>query len=123
MVVLAIAGCGSQPNGTPNVTSSTAASSSAPQSQLARLLDRYWDERVSYEDAISPQILADALDVEKRYLNELNTIPRQSLDAEGRLNYDIFKRQRETAIEGFTYPAELMPTTTTLISVSNFSPR
>jgi uncharacterized protein (DUF885 family) len=109
MVILAIAGCGSQPNGVSSVTPSTAASSATPHEQLVRLLDRYWDERIPYEDAISPQTLADALDVEKRYLAEIKAISRQGLDADGRLNYDIFKRQRETAIEGFTYPAELMP--------------
>jgi uncharacterized protein (DUF885 family) len=105
MVILTMPGCGPRPNS----AASAAASAAAPREQLARLLDRYWDERIAYEDAIAPQILADALDVEKRYLAELNSIPRQALDADARLNYDIFKRQRETALEGFTYPAELMP--------------
>ena len=31
------------------------------------------------------------------------------LDADRSLTYDIFKRQRELAIEGFTYPSELLP--------------
>jgi uncharacterized protein (DUF885 family) len=42
-------------------------------------------------------------------LTELDAIPRDALDADERLSYDIFKRQRETAIEGFTYPSELLP--------------
>ncbi len=109
MAVLTIAGCGSQQNGASARALSGSTSAPAPREQLARLFDRYWDERIAYEDAISPQILADALDVEKRSLAELNSIPRETLDADARLNYDIFKRQRETAIEGFTYPAELMP--------------
>jgi uncharacterized protein (DUF885 family) len=109
MVILTIAGCGSKPNGASPSESSAAASSTAPGEQFARLVDRYWDERINYEDAIAPQILADALDVEKRYLADLETIPREALDSDTRLSYDIFKRQRETAIEGFTYPAELMP--------------
>jgi uncharacterized protein (DUF885 family) len=107
MVILTMAGCGAPPNGAPSPTAG--AGSPAPRELLARLFDRYWDERIAYEDAISPQILADSLEVEKRFLAELLTIPREALDAEGRLDYDIFRRQRETAIEGFTYPGELMP--------------
>jgi uncharacterized protein (DUF885 family) len=109
MAVLTIAGCGSQPKGASSAAPSAAASAAGAREQLAHLFDRYWDEHAASEDAIAPQTLADALDVEKRYLAELNTIPREALDVDGRLNYDIFKRQRETAIEGFTYPAELMP--------------
>jgi uncharacterized protein (DUF885 family) len=36
-------------------------------------------------------------------------VPRESLDAASRLTYDIFVRQRELLIEGFTFPSELMP--------------
>ncbi len=72
-------------------------------------MERYWDERIAVDDVISPQSLADSLDVEKRFLTELESIPRATLDADERLSYDIFRRQRETAIEGFTYPAELLP--------------
>jgi uncharacterized protein (DUF885 family) len=109
MAILTIGGCGSQPKGAASAAPSASASAATAREQLAHLFDRYWDEHVASEDAISPQTLADALDVEKRYLAELKTIPREALDVEGRLNYDIFKSQRETAIEGFTYPAELMP--------------
>ena len=83
--------------------------STDPHEQLARLFDRYWDERLSPEDAIAPQILADSLEIEKRYLAELLDIPREALDADERLSYDIFRQQRETVIEGFTYPVELLP--------------
>ena len=109
MVILTIGGCGSQQNGASPRAASAGASAPAPREQLARLFDRYWEERTVSEDVISPQALADALDVEKRYLADLQAIPRESLDADGRLSYDIFKRQREMAIEGFTYPSELMP--------------
>jgi uncharacterized protein (DUF885 family) len=76
---------------------------------MSHLLERYWDERIPFDDVISPQSLADSLDVEKRFLTELEQIARDTLDVDGQLSYDIFKRQRETAIEGFTYPAELLP--------------
>ncbi len=73
------------------------------------MFERYWDERIPVEDVISPQTLADSLDVEKRFLTQLDAIPRDALDADGRLSYDIFRRQRESTIEGFTYPGELLP--------------
>ena len=57
----------------------------------------------------SAQFMADSLAVERRYLAEVLAIPRAQLDAEGGLTYDIFKRQRELDIEGFTYPTELLP--------------
>jgi len=104
IVILCASACGAPPAPAP-----AASPSAAPREQLKPLLERYWDERIPVEDVILPQSLADSLDVEKRFLAEIEAIPRDSLDAEGRLSYDIFKRQRETAIEGFTYPAELLP--------------
>jgi len=107
MVISMVTGCSAPTNSAQ--PPAAGARSAAPREQLARLFDRYWDERIAYEDAISPQTLADSLEVEKRFLAELLTVPREALDAEARLDYDIFRRQRETAIEGFTYPGELMP--------------
>ena len=95
-----------------------------PVAQLTRLVEDYWDESqrlnphtrsavVRFEPAsgydISPQSLADSLDLERRYRERLETVPRAALDAESQLTYDIFKRERDVAIEGFTYPSELMP--------------
>jgi uncharacterized protein (DUF885 family) len=92
--------------------------------QLARLAGQYWDESqrlnphsrstpVRFEPAagydISPQFLADSLDLERRYRDALLAVPRGELDAESQLSYDIFKRERDVAIEAFTYPSELMP--------------
>ncbi len=95
-----------------------------PVTQLSRLVDQYWDESqrlnphsrsavVRFEPAagydITPQFLADSLALERRYQDALAAVPRQVLDAESQLTYDIFKREREVAIEGYTYPSELMP--------------
>jgi len=95
-----------------------------PLAQLTRLVDEYWDESqrlnphsrsavVRFEPAsgydISPQFLADSLDLERRYREALAAVPRDALDAESQLTYDIFKRERDVAIEGYTYPSELMP--------------
>ena len=104
IVILAASACGAPPPPT-----ASAPPGAAPRDQLGRVFERYWDERIPVQEVISPQSLADSLDVEKRFLTELLTIPRDTLDADGRLNYDIFRRQRETAIEGFTYPSELLP--------------
>jgi uncharacterized protein (DUF885 family) len=95
-----------------------------PVAQLTRLIDEYWDESqrlnphsrsavVRFEPAagydISPQFLADSLDLERRYREALLAVPRSALDAESQLTYDTFKRERDVAIEGYTYPSELMP--------------
>jgi len=95
-----------------------------PVAQLSRLVDEYWDESqrlnphsrsavVRFEPAagydISPQFLADSLDLERRYREALLAVPREALDAESQLTYDIFKRERDMAIEAYTYPSELMP--------------
>ena len=80
-----------------------------PHDDLSRIVARYWDEHPSAGLAQSPQLMADSLALERRYLAEVEAIPRASLDADTRLSYDIFKRRCESSIEGFTYPSELTP--------------
>jgi uncharacterized protein (DUF885 family) len=100
---------------------------SAPASdRLTRLVEQYWDEtaRINpqsltrgavarFEPAagydISAQYLADSLALERRYLDALLAIPRAGLISESQLTYDIFRRERELAVESFTYPFELLP--------------
>ncbi len=105
LVLLWVAGCGTPPASAP----SQAGSASAPPESLNRIVDRYWDERVAWDSALAPQSLADSLALERRSLAEILAIPRDPLDAESRLTYDIFRRQREQDIEGLTYPDELLP--------------
>src|SRR5271155_1879431 len=105
LVLLGLAACGAPPKPAPP----EAAAPAVPHERLNRLVDRYWDERTSRGDPLSAQQMADSLAVERRYLAEVLAVPRAGLDADARLTYDIFKRQRELDIEGFTYPAELMP--------------
>src|SRR5271167_1675582 len=100
-----LAGCGGAPAPAP----AKAAKSAAPSEQLGRIVERYWAERLVTDDAISPQLLADSLSIERRYLAEVLGVPRDGLDFNSRLTYDIFRRQRQVAIEGFTFPAELFP--------------
>jgi uncharacterized protein (DUF885 family) len=101
-----LAGCGAPQ--APGSAPAAASASSAPD-QVSRIVERYWDEHLSTDTAIAPQFLADALSIERRYLAEIESVPRDALDAKARLTYDIFKRQREVLIEGFTFPGELLP--------------
>jgi uncharacterized protein (DUF885 family) len=81
----------------------------APRDRLSRIAERYWDEQASPGNPLSPQHMADALAAERRSLADVLAIPRTGLDADSRLTYDILKRRLELDIEGFTYPAELLP--------------
>jgi uncharacterized protein (DUF885 family) len=103
LALLALAGCGAPPP-----PPGGASAKAAPPEQLNRIVERYWDERLP-QDAISPQELADSLSVERRYLAEVLKISREGLNGDAQLTYDIFRRQREQAIEGFTFPSELLP--------------
>jgi len=105
IALFALAGCGAPPAPAPPPP----AAGPPPIDQLSRIVERYWDEHVPTENAISPQILADSLNIERRYLAEVLGVPRDALDAPSRLTYDIFRRRREIAIESFTFPNELLP--------------
>ena len=85
----------------------------APGVRVNSLVDRYWSEnyaRPGEAPDISAQGLADSLASERRYLAEIAAVARASIvDANVRETYDIFLRDRQLAIEGLTYPAELSP--------------
>jgi uncharacterized protein (DUF885 family) len=100
-----LAGCGAAPAPAP----SQAANLAVPHDRLARIVERYWDEHVPPGISISPQFLADSLGLERRYLAEVAAVPSAGLDADSRLTYDTFKRQRELDIAEFTFPSELLP--------------
>src|SRR5271154_2642119 len=104
LALMGLAACGAPPAPTP----SPAVNAAAPRERLSRIVDRYWDEHVS-GNPLSPQFMADSLALQRRFLAELLAVPRATLDADSRLTYDIFRRQRELDIEGLIYPAELMP--------------
>jgi uncharacterized protein (DUF885 family) len=105
LALTALGGCGAP--STPAVT--PPAKTSAAPDRLARIVERYWDERLPPQNGISPQYLADSLSIERRYLAEILNVSRDGLDANSRVTYDIFVRQRQLAIEGFTFPSELLP--------------
>ena len=102
---MGLAGCGAPRAPAP----APAPNASAPPERLGRIVDRYSDERSPLANDLAAQSLADSLAVERRFLAEILAIPRDPLDAESRLTYDIFTRQREQVVEALTYPAELLP--------------
>jgi uncharacterized protein (DUF885 family) len=105
LALFALAGCAA-----PAATAPAPQAAGAPPSdQLSLIVERYWDEHLPTEAVISPQILADSLNIERRYLAEVLGVARDALDAPSRLTYDIFRRRREIAIESFTFPNELLP--------------
>src|SRR5271156_5581877 len=96
------------------------AASGASGDQLTRLVEQYWGDyqrlnpprfphgpETRFDPAggldISEQFLADSLALERRYLEAALALPRPRLGEESQLTYDMFRRQRELAIESFTY--------------------
>ncbi len=105
LVFVGLAGCGAAPKPAPSQT----ANAGEPRDDLTRIVDRYWEEHPAPGNPLSPQFMADSLALERHYLAEVLAVPRARLGADAQLTYDIFKRRRELAIEGFTYPTELLP--------------
>ena len=107
-------------------TDESALDSRSADQQLQQLVEAYWDEYLALnpieatltgdnrfndrlENNIGERYLADTLALEKGYLEKLGAIDPQKLSAQSRLTYDIFKRDRETTIEGLHFPSELIP--------------
>ncbi len=122
LIMLTLAACGAAPAPPP----STAVKPAAPGDRLSQLVEHYWDDYgmlnpqrlpqgavTRFEAAggyeISAQFLADSLALERRYLAAARAMQRPSLDADSRVTYDIFTRERELAVASFTYPSELLP--------------
>ena len=122
LAILLLIGCGGSTAPGPPAP----AGQQAPREQLTAIVERYWDDHqalnpltlpegaaMRFEAAsgydISAQFLADSLAIERRYLEAVIAVPGARLDPESRLTYDIFRRERELAVESFTYPFELLP--------------
>jgi uncharacterized protein (DUF885 family) len=96
------------------------------EQRLTELVEQYWEEFLvlnpltatfvgdnRYNDrlanSIGPQYLAASLALDRKYLEQVQGIDPASLSGQARLTYDIFKLDRELAIEGARFPAELLP--------------
>jgi uncharacterized protein (DUF885 family) len=93
---------------------------------LGPLVAAYWQESLALHpleatfvgehryDGELPNDLSTAhigreYELEKRYLRELAALDPAALAPADRLTYEVFKRDRELAIEGFRYQSELLP--------------
>jgi uncharacterized protein (DUF885 family) len=102
------------------------AAAASPREQINRVVDRYWDAytQLNMQNAVdggdarfdnrqvnslSPQYLADSLALERGSLGEILAVPEAAVDGDTRLTYDMFKRERLLAIDGYTFPEELLP--------------
>jgi uncharacterized protein (DUF885 family) len=123
LAVLALSGCGPAPA---PPSAPAASRNAAPGDRLTSLVEHYWDDWLQLNPQyppegpdvhfdpgagadISAQFLADSLALEKHYLDMARALPRERLTSAAQLTYDIFVRQRELAVESFTYPSELLP--------------
>jgi uncharacterized protein (DUF885 family) len=103
-----------------------AASAQNAEQRLTQLVEEYWQKYLylnpinatvigdnRYNDrleiTVSPQYMADSLALEREYQKKLEEIDPAGLTGQARLSYDIFKLDRALAIEGFRFPAELIP--------------
>ncbi|MFT5519546.1 MAG: hypothetical protein ACI9IA_000129 [Enterobacterales bacterium] len=62
-----------------------------------------------FDPIISDENIKKELAFEKRYFDKINTINPDLLSGQGRLSFEVFKRNREIAIEGFDFPSHLIP--------------
>lgn len=94
--------------------------------RLGAVVEQYWDEleelnpvlatfngNNKYNDrfaiSISPDHIAKSLALEKKYLAQIGSVDAGRLQGQDRLTHAIFKRVRETSIEGFEFPGHLLP--------------
>lgn len=97
-----------------------------PSEALAAILDDFFEESLElnplaatsigddrYNDRLAVSISAEyrerSLAMEQRYLDRLLELDRDGLNDQEQLSYDLFRQQREWAIEGAAFPAHLQP--------------
>ena len=120
-IVVLISGCDRQATEEPPTTDANAASEKLHEVVEAwfdadlelypiyasHIGDHRWNNR--FPNSIGPEWRAASLEVEERYLVALDGIDRSQLAGQDLLTYDIFRRDRESVIEGFEYPTHLIP--------------
>jgi uncharacterized protein (DUF885 family) len=122
VLLVALAACGRSQHG-PNEAQ---AKQAAARDELKKVVDSYYERYLElhpliatrdgdarYDDRlvndISEQAVADELALEKSSLQRLAAIDPATLDDTQRTTYDMFKYGREIAIDGYTFPSELLP--------------
>jgi uncharacterized protein (DUF885 family) len=131
LLSMALAGCASPPApssvpqaSTPAATAPAVATSESQK--LQALFDEYFEETLKlnpilatsigdkrYNDrfvvGIAPEVIEQERKLERDFLARIEAIDRAQLTPQEQLSYDIFKSGREIEIEGFRFPAELIP--------------
>ncbi len=132
---LAVVSCSKQPD-TEIAPATSPESTVSTSEQLNQLVDAYYDKNLElnpifatflgehrFDDrmanSIGPDHLAAQLALDKEYLAALDEIDSSQLEGQDLLTYEIFKADRESAIEGAKYPAHLVPISQ-FFSVPNF---
>ncbi|WP_417439532.1 DUF885 domain-containing protein [Idiomarina abyssalis] len=124
---LLLAGCG-QPQQTETASDSQTSSvkQTSQTEELQEIYKNYFDEQLKlnpllatyigdnqYNDELpnfySEEHLEELLALEKSYLEKIKGINAEQLPRSERISYEIFKRNRELAIEGAQYPEHLLP--------------
>lgn len=123
---LLLAGCGQPAQNDTNSEQKSSIKQSSPSEQLQEIYKNYFEEQLQinpllatyigdnrYNDELpnfySEDYLNKSLALEKRYLEKIKGVSADQLPRSERISYDIFKRNRELAIEGAKYPDHLLP--------------
>ncbi len=125
-----LAGCGESAPRTGKRPSTSAPSelkaSNATAAKLFEITEAYYDEYLALNplaataqgdhrfddrlgDYVSPTWMADSLAIEQNALEKLAAVDPENLSGEDLVTYETFKAGRELNIEGYRYPAELLP--------------
>ncbi len=132
---LAVVSCSKQPD-TEIAPAISPESTVSASEQLNQLVDAYYDKNLElnpifatflgehrFDDrmanSIGPDHLAAQLALDQEYRAALDEIDSSQLEGQDLLTYEIFKADRESAIEGAKYPTHLVPISQ-FFSVPNF---
>lgn len=69
--------------------------------------DHRWDDRLP--NSLGEAYREDAIALEREYLAKIRTIDPSLLSGQDRITYDVFKINREWALEGEEFPSHLIP--------------
>ncbi|GAB5378921.1 MAG: DUF885 domain-containing protein [Aliiglaciecola sp.] len=129
-VSLSLTACSSNMQSSSSVSSASAvateAAIKAESEKLQALTEKYFDESIQrspvyatfvgvndyndrFSDPINEKNLADDLAFEKKYLEAINKIDGTLLSGQDLLSYEIFKRDRELGIKGFSFNTHMLP--------------
>ena len=125
LLVAALAACSRAPT-EEELRAAQAQSTAALGAEVNKVVEEYWDKFIELnplngtfngdyryndriENTVSPEYIARSNALEKEYLVRIDAIDASNLEGQARLTHDMFKLDRELAIEGQKFPQELLP--------------